>query len=107
MKSMKEIALQCKHTGGKPLVVYDATPDKTYIINEQEAQIVRTIFEMYAAGKEYSEIINKLNQEGYKTQQIDPLVRTVYMTYSKTRNIEEYISLIVLSGKLKKESSQK
>ena len=68
MKGMKETALQCKHTGGKPPLGYDVTPEKTYIINEQEAQIVRTIFEMYATGKGYSEIINKLNQEGHKTQ---------------------------------------
>ncbi len=65
MKGMKETALQCKHTGGKPPLGYDVASDKTYIINEQETQIVRTFFEMYAAGKGYSEIIN---QEGHKTQ---------------------------------------
>ncbi len=68
MKGMKETALQCKHTGGRPPLGYDVANDKTYIINEHEARIVRTIFEMYATGKGYSEIINKLNQEGHKTQ---------------------------------------
>ncbi|HOK68917.1 MAG TPA: recombinase family protein, partial [Bacillota bacterium] len=68
MKGMRETALQCKHTGGKPPLGYDVAPDKTYIINEQKARIVRTIFEMYAAGKGYSEIIHKLKQCGYKTQ---------------------------------------
>ena len=68
MKGMRETALQCKHTGGKPPLGYNVAPDGTYVINEQEAKAVRMIFEMYAAGKGYSEIINKLNQEGYKTQ---------------------------------------
>ena len=68
MKGMRETALQCKHTGGKPPLGYNVAPDGTYVINEQETKAVRMIFEMYAAGKGYSEIINKLNQEGYKTQ---------------------------------------
>jgi site-specific DNA recombinase len=68
MKGMKETALQCKHTGGKPPLGYDVAEDKTYIINEQEAQAVRLIFNMYATGKGYNEIIDKLNKEGYRTQ---------------------------------------
>ncbi|MGI6562431.1 MAG: recombinase family protein [Clostridia bacterium] len=36
MKGMRETALQCKHTGGKPPLGYDVAPDGTYIINEHE-----------------------------------------------------------------------
>jgi len=68
MKGMKETALQCKHNGGKPPLGYDVASDKTYIINEHEARIVKLIFEMYAAGKGYSEIIHVLNKQGYKTK---------------------------------------
>lgn len=68
MKGMRETALQCKHTGGKPPLGYNVAPDKTYIINEHESRIVQTIFEMYAAGSGYNEIILKLKQEGCKTQ---------------------------------------
>ena len=68
MKGMKETALQCKHTGGKPPLGYDVAPDKTYIINKTEAQIVRLIFKMYVDGFSYAKIINKLNIEGYKTK---------------------------------------
>ena len=50
MKGMKETALQCKHTGGKPPLGYDVAPDKTYIINKTEAQIVKLIFKMYVDG---------------------------------------------------------
>jgi len=68
MKGMKETALKCKHTGGKPPLGYDVAEDKTYIVNEQEAQAVRLIFEMYASGKGYSDIMYALNKEGYRTQ---------------------------------------
>jgi len=68
MKGMKETAMQCKHTGGKPPLGYDVAEDKTYIINEHEAEAVRLIFEMYAAGKGYNQIIDELNKAGYKTK---------------------------------------
>ena len=68
IKGMRETALQCKHTGGKPPLGYAVAEDKTYIINNDTAPIVRLIFSMYANNKGYSDIINKLNSEGYKTQ---------------------------------------
>jgi len=68
MKGMKETALQCKHTGGKPPLGYDVAENKTYIINEHEARAVRLIFKMYASGKGYIEIIDTLNNEGFRTQ---------------------------------------
>jgi site-specific DNA recombinase len=53
---------------GKPPLGYDVADDKTYVINEHEARTVRLIFEKYASGKGYSEIIHALNNEGYRTQ---------------------------------------
>ena len=46
--------------------------DKKLVINEHEAEAVRIIFEMYADGKGYSEIINTLNVNGYKTKKGNP-----------------------------------
>lgn len=68
MKGMKETALQCKHTGGKPPLGYDVGPDKRYIINEDEAVIIKKIFEMYLAGYGYGAIISHLNSNGYRTK---------------------------------------
>lgn len=68
MKGMKETALQCKHTGGKPPLGYNIAPDKTYTINEHEVRVVKLIFEMYATGKGYGDIIYTLNNAGYRTQ---------------------------------------
>lgn len=68
MKGMKETAYQCKHTGGTPPLGYDVGPDKTYIINEYEAEAIRIIFEMYGFGEGYSAIIDTLNNKGFKTK---------------------------------------
>jgi len=68
MKGMKETALQCKHTGGTPPLGYKVNPDKTYSIDEQEAEAVRIIFEMCAEGRTYSEILDTLNSKGHKTK---------------------------------------
>lgn len=68
MKGMKETALQCKHTGGKPPLGYRVTPDKGYAIDEDQAEAVRLIFTMYADGKGYSSIIDTLNSRGHQSQ---------------------------------------
>ena len=41
--------------------------NKTYIIDEDTAPIVKTIFEMYDSGSLVSEIVNYLNSQGYTT----------------------------------------
>ena len=68
MKGMKETALQCKHNGGLPPLGYDVAPDKTYIINENEAKTVKLIYELYSSGVGYNLILDKLNQLGCKTK---------------------------------------
>ncbi|MFF5819305.1 recombinase family protein [Lysinibacillus capsici] len=37
-------------------------------INEQEAKIIRLIFQMYTTGHGYKAIANKINQDGYRTK---------------------------------------
>ncbi|SFG62774.1 Site-specific DNA recombinase [Desulfotomaculum arcticum] len=68
MKGMRETALQAKHCGGTPPLGYNVGPDKKYIINETEARAVRIIFNMYAAGHGYGNIITTLNETNYKTK---------------------------------------
>lgn len=67
MKGMKETAYKCKHTGGVPPLGYALNPDKTYRIEESEAVIVRKIFQMYADGKGYSDIIAALENDRTRT----------------------------------------
>ena len=68
MKGMNETALQCKHTGGCPPLGYDLDENRHLIVNEQEAQAVKIIFQMFADGHGYTTIIDYLNAHGYKTK---------------------------------------
>lgn len=56
------------HNGGDAPLGYDVTNDKRYAINKEEAQAVKIIFDMYVNGYSYSNIIDKLNDLGYKTK---------------------------------------
>lgn len=67
LKGMRENAYQAKHNGGVPPLGY-SVKDGKYIINDNEADIVRLIFKMRAAGSGYTDIISVLNSKGYKTK---------------------------------------
>ena len=51
--------------GGYPPLGYDVV-DQKYVINEREAKIVRMIFDMYADGKSYKDILEALKDERTK-----------------------------------------
>ncbi len=42
------------------------------VINPQEAEIVKEIFELYASGKGYKAIVNEINKKGYRTKKGNP-----------------------------------
>ena len=67
-KGQKENALKALHNGGDAPLGYDVAHDKTYIVNEEEAQAVKIIFDRYVQGYSYSKIIDELNNLGYKTK---------------------------------------
>lgn len=66
-EKMRFMAKNGMHTGGKPALGY-AVEDGRLMVCEAEAEIVRGIFEDYAGGKSYREIIARLNEEGKKTK---------------------------------------
>ncbi|MEM5621503.1 recombinase family protein [Bacillus thuringiensis] len=63
---MTQRAKEGKWNGGSMLGY--ASKDKELIIVEDEANLVRYIFDLYISGKGYKAIANKLNHEGYKTK---------------------------------------
>jgi len=75
MKGMMETAYQCKHTGGKPPLGFDIGPDRTYVINEIEAESVRIIYELFSSGYGYGTIVDELNAKGYKTKTGRPFAK--------------------------------
>lgn len=63
-KSMDSIATKAKtgqFLGGTPNFGYDIVGGK-YVINPAESKIVQTIFQMYAAGKSYGEILGEIGE---------------------------------------------
>lgn len=67
-KGLKENALKCQHNGGTPPLGYTTNDKKHYVIDEQEASIVRLIFDMYINNHSYTEICSELNLRGCKTK---------------------------------------
>lgn len=66
-RGLRESALKCQHTGGRPLLGYKVNADKSYSIDESAAPTVREIFRLYLQGKSYNNIIDILNKKGAKT----------------------------------------
>lgn len=63
-KSMDSIATKAKtgqFLGGTPNFGYDIV-DNQYVINPAESKIVKTIFDMYAAGKSYGDILTTIGE---------------------------------------------
>jgi DNA invertase Pin-like site-specific DNA recombinase len=66
-KGLRENALKGKHAGGQVLFGYSLDEEGYYIPNEN-AKIVKRIFEEYAAGYPKMDICYRLNKEGYRNQ---------------------------------------
>ena len=47
---------------------YDVTPDKTYVIDNIEVEIVKKIFSMYITGNGYGIMAQVLNDSGQRTK---------------------------------------
>lgn len=68
MKGLKENALECKHTGGKPPFGYDIDDNKRYIINKKEAEAIKEIFDRTVRKETTGSIVQWLNSKGYRTK---------------------------------------
>ena len=89
MKGMRETALQCKHTGGKPPLGYVS---RKLVINPQEAEAVRLIFSMYGEGCGYSEVLAALHEAGYKTKNGKEFMKnSLYSILTNPKNSGIYV----------------
>ena len=103
MKGLKENAYQCKHTGGYPALGYDVDPNtKKYVINENEAKIIRIIFDKYSNGVGYRQILEYLNALGYKTKFGKSFAKNSLNTILKN---EKYIGTYVYNRKVEKDAT--
>ena len=67
MEKLRYMARNGQHTGGKPALGY-MIENGRLVICEPEAEIVRRIFNEYASGMSYRDIIAGLNRDGLKTK---------------------------------------
>ena len=66
-RGMSINAEKCLATGGNVALGYKVDENKRFVINEEEAPIVKRIFEMYLAGSTMAQIIRYLNENQIKT----------------------------------------
>lgn len=81
-----------KHLGGRPPYGYKVTPDGYYEIVPDEAEAVRMMFAMKAAGSSYSDIVDALNRSGHKSRSGAPFERNTL--YDMLRN-EKYTGVYI------------
>ena len=67
MEKLRYMARNGQHTGGKPALGYEVSDGKL-VVCEAEAAVVRRIFNEYASGMSYRDIIAGLNRDGLKTK---------------------------------------
>lgn len=67
-RGMRESALKCQSNGSPVPLGYKVDENKKYIVVKNESIIVKKIYEMYADGIKPKDIINYLNEHGYKTK---------------------------------------
>lgn len=96
-RGMKINAEKCLYNGGIPPLGYKIDIDKKYIIDEQNANIVKRIFNMYLDGYSMTSIAKYLNEKNYKTSYGNPfnkcsirtiLANTKYIGIYKFKDIE-------------------
>lgn len=87
-RGLLESAKKHRMIGGHEPLGFKMGPDKEYVIDEDTAPIVRTAYEMYAAGSTISEILAHLNAQGYRTRQGRPFTKSSLNTVLKN---EKYI----------------
>lgn len=93
-KGLRENALKGKHAGGQVLFGYSLDEEGYYRPNEN-AKIVKRIFEEYAAGYPKTEICERLNAEGYRNQRGKKFnTRTLYDLLRNEKYIGNYVYTI-------------
>ena len=76
---MTEMSRTGRHMAGKPLYGFSVDSEHNYVINEKEADAVRMMFRMRAAGEGYGHIIKALCDAGHFTRKGQPFKKnTIY-----------------------------
>lgn len=75
---LQQKAKDGKHCGGKAPLGYDVGTEEKLVINEEEAEIVRLIFDLYEANYSYNRMAKELNNRGYKSKTGKPFTKNSF-----------------------------
>ena len=109
LKGLKENALHCMHTGGKPLFGYAVDPEtQRYVIVEDEAIAVRYMYDAVLRGVGYSEILDYLRAGGFKTRNGNDFGKTtIYHMLQNEKYMGTYVFTMHVGKDMKKRRAQK
>lgn len=99
-RGSREAALQGRNPGGAIPYGY-RQQDRRLVINENEAEIVRRAFRMYADGAQIREICEELNAKGCRTRSGKPFNRSTFQrmfTNEKYIGVYRYDDIVVEDG---------
>lgn len=94
-EGVRQRAKSGKHTGGVPALGYRVENERL-VIDEDEAETVRLIFGLYAAGHGYMDIIRELNRRGLKTKRGNAFGKNSIHDLLKN---EKYVGRALFGGK--------
>ena len=95
LRGMKINAEKCLSNGSQVGLGYKVGPDRKYYIDEEEAKIVREIFERFANGEKKKQIVDDLNKRQIKTA----LGRKFCInSFSKMLSNKRYIGIYTYKG---------
>lgn len=96
LRGMKESALKAQSTGGTVPLGYKIK-NKKLVIDEKYAPVVRMIFRMYADGFTISQIVKKLNEQGYRTRKGKPFTKN---SFSGLLSNKKYIGIYTYNNEV-------
>lgn len=94
-EGVRQRAKSGKHTGGRPALGYRVENERL-VVDEKEAETVRLIFELYASGHGYMDIIRELNRRGLKTKRGNAFGKNSIHDLLKN---EKYVGRALFGGK--------
>ena len=74
-------AAKCKYFGGVIPLGYKVNSEKSFVLDEELAPVVKTVFEMFVAGSNYAELIRYLNGRGVKTTKGGEFNKTAFSAF--------------------------
>lgn len=100
-RGMKENALHGISIGQQPPLGYVIGDDRKYHIDPIGAEIVRKIFQRYAAGQSLTQIANWCNEQGYKTSRGNAFNKNSFnamLRNDKYIGVYRYMDVVIKDG---------